>query len=146
MPASIRNKFANDRNGYICNFWRSVKWAPKEVAKWMDWPAVETDMHARHDWLCQQDLLPKLSANPEWFDATMAGWWAYGQVLFIGNAWCQNANQAGRCRLSSVSRGIIHKSARVGGTTCPWRNRSQGACLLSVNWFSSPATIRIPGL
>jgi hypothetical protein len=94
----------------------------------MDWPAVETDMHARHDWLCRQELLPNLSADPDWFDAKVAGWWAYGQVLFIGNAWCQNANQAGRRRLSSVPRGIIHKSARVGGTTCPWRNRSQGAC------------------
>ena len=28
----------NDKDGYVCNVWRALQFAPGEVAKWCDWP------------------------------------------------------------------------------------------------------------
>ena len=28
----------NDKNGFICNVWRSIQFSPDETAKWCDWP------------------------------------------------------------------------------------------------------------
>src|SRR5574337_959136 len=41
----------NDKDGFVANFWRSIKLSPNETAKWADWPVNENDLHARHVWL-----------------------------------------------------------------------------------------------
>lgn len=45
---------ANDRDRYVANFWRAVVADPLEVARHADWPVNEADLHARHQWLCDQ--------------------------------------------------------------------------------------------
>lgn len=78
----------NDKDAFICNFWRAVKLAPDEVARHVDDPVNEADLHARHRWLIEQaPLLDKLIQSPEWFDAKIAGWWCWGICQWLGTGW-----------------------------------------------------------
>lgn len=80
----------NDADGLLCNFWRAVQADPEAVARWADWPVVESDLHARHSWLVGQKaaLQARLEGDPDYFDAKAAGWWVWGIGLWIGGAWC----------------------------------------------------------
>ena len=81
---------ANDKDGYVSNFWRAVSAAPEAVAKWADWPVNENDLHARHAWLVQHrgELSRRLEGDPCFFDAKIAGWWVWGLCSWIGGRWC----------------------------------------------------------
>lgn len=48
---------------------------------------------ARHSWLVQQtvELTNKLHADPEFYDAKIAGWWCWGQCCWIGHGWCSGS-------------------------------------------------------
>ena len=35
-----------------------------------------------------QEGAPRLAEDPDWFDAKVAGWWVWGQCLWIGSGWC----------------------------------------------------------
>jgi DNA adenine methylase len=76
-PHAPRVETVNDADGMVANFWRAVAAAPAEVAHHADWPVNEADLHARHRWLIGQreSLTERLIADPEWFDARVAGWW-----------------------------------------------------------------------
>lgn len=89
-PSTPKVETANDKDGFIANFWRAVSAAPDEVAQWTDWPVNEADLHARHQWLVKHsgELLEQLIADPEYFDAKVAGWWCWGVCTWIGNGWC----------------------------------------------------------
>jgi len=80
----------NDKDGFICNFWRAVKAVPDEVAEWADSPALENDLHARHIWLVERkaDLVGRLEGNPDYYDAKIAGWWVWGMAYWIGGGFC----------------------------------------------------------
>lgn len=80
-----------DIDGGLVNFWRAVKWAPGEVARWADWPTLHDDLTARHAWLCRwlSEAGPQLRADPDYFDAKAAGWWVWGLSLWIGTDWCR---------------------------------------------------------
>lgn len=80
----------NDLDGYVCNFWRAVRFAPGYVGRYADWPANENDLHARHAWLVsQRDRLSRqLEGDPDWYDAKIAGWWAWGVSCWIGAGFC----------------------------------------------------------
>lgn len=80
----------NDRNGFVCNFWRAVTADPDAVADACDWPVNEADLHARHVWLVNQaeGMTDRLMADPEWFDARVAAWWCWGACMWIGSGWC----------------------------------------------------------
>lgn len=80
----------NDKDGFVCNAWRAIKYAPDEVAYWADWPVNENDLHARHFWLKQRrhELSRRLEGDPEYFDARIAGWWMWGMCASIGGAFC----------------------------------------------------------
>lgn len=84
------NETVNDLDGYVANFWRAVKYDPEQVATFADSPVNENDLHGRHVWLLQQrdTLRPKLEGDPEWFDAKIAGWWAWGVSCWIGSGFC----------------------------------------------------------
>jgi hypothetical protein len=63
-PSTPKVETVNDKDGLIANFWRAVKAAPDEVARWADWPVNEADLHARHQWLvAQAPLLERLIAT-----------------------------------------------------------------------------------
>lgn len=80
----------NDADGFVANFWRAVAADPLAVASAADWPVNEVDLFARHMALMRQSagLLDRLHADPEYYDATAAGWWCWGACAWIGSGWC----------------------------------------------------------
>lgn len=81
----------NDADAYLSNFWRAVAADPDEVARWADWPVNEADLHARHRWLVETgaERVERLKTDPEFYAPKVAGWWVWGQCLWIGSGWCQ---------------------------------------------------------
>jgi site-specific DNA-adenine methylase len=80
----------NDADGFVANFWRAVSHAPDTVASHADWPCNEVDLFSRHSWLVRQVplLVDMLNADPEFYDAKIAGWWCWGACNWIGSGWC----------------------------------------------------------
>ena len=80
----------NDKDGFVANFWRAVSLDASEVAKHTDWPTNEADIFARHSWLVRHasGLLERLHADPDYYDAKVAGWWCWGLCNWIGGGWC----------------------------------------------------------
>ena len=89
-PHEGRCETVNDLDGMVANFWRAVRAAPDAVAEACDWPVIEADLHARHLWLLGQreSMTERLIADPEWYDARIAGWWCWGACAWIGTGWC----------------------------------------------------------
>ena len=87
-PAAIET--VNDFDGFIANFWRAVAADPAAVARHVDWPTNENDLLARHLWLVAQraEMTRRLDADPDWYDAKIAGWWCWGACNWIGTGWC----------------------------------------------------------
>lgn len=79
----------NDADCFVANFWRSVRAAPEEVARWADWPVNEADLVARRRWLQANAgaLRVAVMADPDHFDAKVAGWWLWGRCASIGDSW-----------------------------------------------------------
>jgi len=49
------------------------------------------DLFARHLWLVNEGkrcLIAGMDADPEWYDAKIAGWWLWGICQWIGSGWC----------------------------------------------------------
>lgn len=86
----------NDMNAYVANFWRAVAAEPDAVAGYCDWPVNEIDQEARHRWLVAVDngvhrrtaLAERMAHDPDYYDAKVAGWWAWGLSAWIGKGWC----------------------------------------------------------
>jgi site-specific DNA-adenine methylase len=70
----------NDADQYLANFWRALAMKPDEVAHWADWPVNEADLFARHQWLVNtgRERVARMDADPDFFDAKVAGWWVWG--------------------------------------------------------------------
>ena len=109
-PHSTAGKYEtiNDKDGLLANFWRSIRYKPDETAQHADWPVVETDLHARHRWLKgrRKSLTESLMADPEWCDPKAAGWWCWGQCLWIGSGWCADNDCEKRIRISK-RKGLV---------------------------------------
>jgi hypothetical protein len=80
----------NDLDGFIANAWRAIRADPAGTAQWADWPVNEVDQHARHLWLVERrdGLSERLMADPDFYDAKIAGWWLWGICSWIGSGWC----------------------------------------------------------
>lgn len=89
-PHEPQTETVNDLDGFIPNFWRAVQFDPESVARYVDWPVSEVDLLARHVWLVRQreTLTDRLHADPEYYDAKIAGWWCWGLCSWIGSGWC----------------------------------------------------------
>ena len=89
-PDGKRIATINDADGFVANFWRAIAQDPEAVAHHADWPCNEVDLFARHSWLVRQTgaMTDKLHADPDWFDAKIAGWWCWGACNWIGSGWC----------------------------------------------------------
>jgi len=85
-----RIETANDLDGFIANFWRAIAADPQATAAAADWPINENDKHARHVWLVGQreSLQRRLEGDPDFYDAKIAGWWAWGVCMWIGGGFC----------------------------------------------------------
>ena len=90
-----RVETVNDLSCFLANFWRATKADPDAVASAADYPVIETDLHARHRWLLSQaaDLRLRLDADPDYFDARIAGWWVWGASAWIGSGWCEEGKE-----------------------------------------------------
>ncbi len=77
----------NDADGFIANVWRALQHAPDETAKWCDWPVNHADLIARRRQLLANEtrLLDNLIADPEWYDAKLAGYWIWAASCWIGS-------------------------------------------------------------
>ena len=133
-PHAPRCETINDRDGMVANFWRAVKAAPVAVAHHADWPVNEADLHARHRWLIGQreSLTERLIADPEWFDARVAGWWCWGACAWIGDGWCSAESRKipdiateGR-GVHGPSRQLPHLGNEGMGVHVPRRGRGVG--------------------
>lgn len=88
-PHKPRTETVNDLNSYLANFWRALAADPMEVARWADWPVNEADLHARHLWLVgREGFRERMKADPDFYDAKIAGWWVWGVCQWIGSGWC----------------------------------------------------------
>jgi len=109
-PHAPKVETANDKDGFIANFWRATRDKPDEVAHHADWPVNEADLHARHRWLVAQApaLLERLIDDPGYSDPKIAGWWVWGICTWIGNGWCSPDERLHRCipKIGTAGHGI----------------------------------------
>ncbi len=90
-PAKVET--VNDKDCFLANFWRSLQHDPATVAWYADAPVNEADLHARHQWLVNQGaFIERMKTEPDYYDAKIAGWWVWGQCLWIGSGWCDTAD------------------------------------------------------
>jgi len=76
-----------DKDGFVCNVWRALKFAPDKVAPWCDWPVNHADLTARKVALIKNEerLLKNLITDEKWFDPVMAGYWIWAASCWIGS-------------------------------------------------------------
>jgi len=103
-----RNETVNDKDAYLANFWLALKTDPEAVAYYADWPVNEVFLHSRHKWLVAQKetLKAKMDRDPDFFDPKIAGWWVWGQSLWIGSGWCAQPEWKGRHACERSPKGI----------------------------------------
>jgi hypothetical protein len=145
----------NDADGFVANFWRAVSLDAGAVAEHTDWPCNEADLFARHSWLVRHaaGLLDRLQADPDYFDAKVAGWWCWGACNWIGSGWCSGTGpwvhdgeklvdgrqlphlgDAGR----GVNRQLPHLSAGQGvNRQLPHLSAGQGRTDYIYEWFGA---------
>jgi len=97
----------NDVDRYLANFWRAAAADPVAVAHYADWPVNEADLHARHKWLVNQaEFRERMHAEPEFFDAKIAGWWVWGLCQWIGGGWCVEPHNHKHPKLDGIGKGV----------------------------------------
>jgi DNA adenine methylase len=84
---TVHTETVNDKDGYVANVWRSLQFAPDEVARWCDWPVNHADLSARKRELLRQGdgLLARLVESPDYYDAKLAGYWIWAASCWIGS-------------------------------------------------------------
>lgn len=146
-PDGKRIETINDADGFIANFWRAVAHDAGAVASAADWPVNETDLLARHSWLVRQSsgLLSRLHADPDYYDAKIAGWWCWGASAWIGAEWCSGrgpwVHDGDMLAKSPAGAGRVGVSARLPSLGDKGRgiNRVTGALTRReyiVQWFA----------
>lgn len=130
-PFTPGTETINDIDCMVANFWRALQADPDAVAAYADWPVNEADQHARHLWLCsQEEFRERMKTEPNYYDAKIAGWWVWGQCIWIGAGWCArklpHLGDAGkglnrqRPHLGTAGTGVHRKRPHLGdaGTVC----------------------------
>jgi DNA adenine methylase len=99
------NEIVNDKDGFVCNVWRALQYAPGEVARFADWPVNHVDLMARLRHLSgrEERLLIKLIANPKYYDAELAGYWIWCASSRIGG---NAADSAAIPNIADTRRGV----------------------------------------
>ena len=125
-PHAAKTETVNDANAFLSNFWRALQADPDAVARYADWPVNECDLFARHQWLVTTGagIVEQIKADPEWFDAKIAGFWVWGACAWIGSGWCAGQSSWGADsasvsnqipHLRSVGMGVHQKSVATAG-------------------------------
>lgn len=110
-----------------CNVWRSLQAAPDEVARWCDQPVNHADLMARRRVLLanEADLLERLVADADWFDAKLAGYWVWCASCWIGSGLTGLHRLGAMPHLGTKGQGV-HKQSLVGGTIPHLANGGRG--------------------
>ena len=104
-----RKEVVSDTDGLICNFYRAIQNDPDETAKWAVYPTIHHDLTARHNHLKEWKFYNKdrLSEDPNYYDAKIAGWWVWGISSWIGGGWCSiKSNQIPKIHRAGKGQGI----------------------------------------
>jgi len=110
-PTEAEIETVNDLDCMVANFWRALQNDPNAVADAADWPVNEADQHARHLWLVSQaEFRENMKTDPEYYDAKIAGWWVWGQCIWIGAGWCSKQ----RPHLGNAGTGINRQRPHLG--------------------------------
>jgi len=125
----------NDADCYLANFWRALAADPEAVARFADQPVNECDLVARHLWLVNtgRACIAQLEADPNFYNAQVAGWWVWGLNAWIGSGWCSGTGPHKLIdgevidtrqlpHLGDTGRGVNRKLPHLG-------NRDQGGQL-----------------
>lgn len=115
-PHSAHTETVNDKDCLLANFWRALKHDPDAVAYHADWPVNEADQHARHLWLVHQaDFREKMKTEPGFYDTKIAGWWVWGQCIWIGSGWCAQEIPCKQLpHLGNAGTGVHRKRPHLG--------------------------------
>lgn len=110
-PTSPGIETINDLDCMVANFWRAIQHDPQTVAEHADNPVNEADQHARHLWLVsQEEFRESMKVDPEFYNVKIAGWWLWGQCIWIGSGWC--AKQLPH--LGDAGTGVHRKRPHLG--------------------------------
>lgn len=103
-----------DKDAWIANFWRAAAANPEELAKKVDWPVNEADLHARHLRLHERHeaVREEIMTDPHYFDLTAAAWWVWGLCQWIGGTWCDGKKPRRQLPKLASQNGVLRK--RVG--------------------------------
>jgi site-specific DNA-adenine methylase len=140
-PLKPSAETVNDKDGLICNFWRSIKNDPTTVAKFADWPINENDLHARHSYLTniKPELVPRIEGDPQFFDAKIAGWWVWAVCCWIGRSFTTGDGpwivKDGKLIKGEPSSGLKRERPVFGG---------RGVCRQNVNMEARGVNRQIP--
>jgi site-specific DNA-adenine methylase len=120
-PHGAGTETVNDKDCMVANFWRALQHDPDAVAFHADHPVNEADQHSRHLWLAQQEeFRERMKVDPDFYDIKIAGWWVWGQCIWIGSGWCakQLPHLKGLNRklphLGSAGQGLNRKLPHLG--------------------------------
>lgn len=118
-----RVELVNDKDHFVSNFWRATKADPQSVAYYIDNPVHERDLESRHYWLVTEGIedLRGKAGDPEYYNAKIAGWWAWGMCNWIGNGWCSDKgkwawNAESGVWESVTNNGVTHQIPHLGNT------------------------------
>jgi DNA adenine methylase len=111
----VGTETVNDLDCYLANFWRALAADPQAVAEWCDWPVNEADLHARHLWLVNEtaSFRESMRTDPDFYDATIAGWWVWGLCHWIGSGWCHHPEWKQLPHLGDAGRGVHRPSQQL---------------------------------
>lgn len=119
-----------NKNGFVANAWRALKYAPDEVAYYADYPVSHIDMTARENKLYEtkDELVVKLAEDEEYYDAKLAGYWIWGMCCSIGldfGGWKHNIYEGKIGRRPQISRSGagIHSSTNRTLDEIPFLSR-----------------------
>ena len=149
-PHAPRVETVNDLDCYLANFWRAVSHDPDAVARFADWPVNEADLHARHKWLLgrRESLAGMLDADPDAFDAKVAGWWVWGLSCWIGDGWCGEGKPSRKMpHLSRPGHGAHAVNASVAADYRNLRSRLRRVRVACGDWrrIVAESVTRSPG-
>ena len=100
-----------DKDGFIANVWRAMKFAPEETAKVCDWPVNHCDLSARKKAMIKRmpELLPKLIEDEKFCDVEIAGYWIWGASCWIGSGLTSIGQ---RPHIGNAGKGV-HKIGKI---------------------------------
>lgn len=113
----------NDLDHNVANCWRSLKYAPDEVAYYADQPTNEIELHLNHLWIVNEgrERLKQCAFDESYYDAETAGRWLWGMACWIGSNYAsgnggwtreklQLAEELGTYDLKEINRKRPHLS------------------------------------